>query len=137
VNSVYDSSRHRLMRGLQNWEALDLMLTVWSGTPTFVPTDMYVSDITARGLVERGSSQPITSKTVAPDGTAQTNQVVIPGVPIGAPLTFFTMSIRKPTRSLSELILFIDDAKELPFDPNGLDLVVQPDWMQGRGWWKA
>ena len=79
----------------------------------------------------RGSSLPITSQTVAPDGTAQTNQVIIPGVPIGAPITFFTMS------DADQLILFIDEAVELPFVPNGLDMVVQPDWLEQRGWWKA
>ena len=24
----------------------------------------------------------------------------------------------------------------LPFTPDGLDLVVQPDWLEGRGWYR-
>ena len=137
ANSIYNPARYKLMLGLFDWTATDLMLTCWSGTPTFVPTDTYIGDVVNHGLTERGSSLPITSKTVAPDGTAQTNQVVIEAVPIGAPITFFTMSERKPQHAFSELILFIDEALDLPFDPNGLDMVVQPDWLQRRGWWKA
>jgi hypothetical protein len=137
TNSIYNGARYRLPLALLDWTNIDLMLTAWSGTPTFVPTDVYLSDIVAHGLVERGSSLPISSKSVSPDGTAQTNEVIIPAVPIGTPLTFFTMSERKPTHALSELILFIDEAFDLPFDPNGLDVIVQPDWLNRRGWWKA
>lgn len=138
LNNIYDTARYKVMLALQDWTKVDLMLTAWSGTPTFVPTHTYVSDVDAvSGVIERGSSLPITSATVAPDGTAQTNQVIIPAVPIGLPLTFFTMSIRKPTHSLSELILYIDEADGLPFYPNGLDVTIQPDWLQRRGWWRA
>jgi len=136
-NSIYNGARYRLPLALMDWTKIDLMLSAWAGTPTFVATDLYISNIAGRGAVERGTSMPITSATVAPDGTARTNRVIIPAIPIGTPITFFTMSERKPTHSLSELILFIDDAKDLPFDPNGLDLLVQPDWLQERGWWKA
>ena len=137
VNTIYDAARYKLMNALFDWTKTNLVLTCWSGTPTFVPTDATIDDLVLHGVVDRGASLPITSKTVSPDGTAQTNQVVIQAVPIGAPLTFFTMSERKPTYGLSELILFIDEALDLPFDPNGLDIVVQPDWLQRRGWWKA
>jgi hypothetical protein len=138
ANTIYDAARYKLMNGLFNWPLTNLVLTCWSGTPTFVPGDTTIQDILNHGLTDRGSSLPITSKTVAPDGTAQTNQVVIPAVPIGAPLTFFTMSERNVANYLfSDLILFIDEALDLPFDPNGLDIIVQPDWLQRRGWWKA
>ena len=30
----------------------------------------------------------------------------------------------------------IDEAFELPFVPNGLDLVIQPDWLSARGWFR-
>ena len=46
------------------------------------------------------------------------------------------MSVRKPTHNQSELVLFIDEAVELPFAPNGLDMVVTPDWSKNRGWWR-
>jgi hypothetical protein len=33
--------------------------------------------------------------------------------------------------------LFIDDAEGLPFTPNGLDVLIEPDWLLERGWAKA
>ena len=136
MNTIYDAARYKLMTAAFDWTATDLLLTCWSGTPVFVPTDQTIGDVGIHGPVERGSSLPITSQSVTPDGTGQTNKVVIPAVAVGAPITFFTMSDRKPTHSLSELILFIDEAEDLPFDPNGLDMVVYPDWLQQRGWWR-
>jgi len=131
MNTIYNSARYQLMTAQLNWLTVDLTLTAWSGAAVFDPLDETISDVGAHGPVNRGSSLPITSQTVAPDGTAQTNQVVIPAVPIGDPVTFFTMS------NGAQLILFIDEAEGLPFVPNGLDMVVQPDWLQNRGWWKA
>ena len=32
---------------------------------------------------------------------------------------------------MSQLILFIDEAEGIPFHANGLDMVVQPDWLSG------
>jgi hypothetical protein len=121
MNGIYDAARYKLMTALFDWTKTDLLLTCWSGAPTFVPTDTTIADMLTHGVVDRGSSLPVTSKTVAPDGTAQTNQIVIPGVAIGDPITFFTMSEKKPTHNLSELILFLDEALDL----------------QKRGWWKA
>jgi hypothetical protein len=131
MNTIYDQARYRLMTQQLNWLTSNLVLTAWSGVAVFAPLDEIISDVATHGPVERGTSLPITQQTVAPDGTAQTNQVVIPAVPIGDPVTFFTMS------NGNQLILFIDEAEGLPFVANGLDMVVNPDWLQQRGWWKA
>jgi hypothetical protein len=136
VNNIYDDARVKLLTAAFNWPVTDLVLTAWPGTPNFVATDKTLSQITARGFTARGHSQAVTSKTVSADGTAQTNQVLIPTVPVGASVTWFTMSKRMATIALSELILYIDEAVELPFVPNGLDLIVNPDWLSNRGWWK-
>ena len=130
MSDIYDVARYRLMTGAFDWLTANLVLTAWSGTPVFSATDEVITDVAAHGPVARGSSLPITSKTVTTDGTGQTNQVVIPAVAIGDPITFFTMS------DGTALILFIDDAIELPFIPNGLDMLVQPDWLEQRGWWR-
>jgi hypothetical protein len=136
MNTIYDSARYKLLTGTFDWTAADLMLTAWSGALEFHPEDDTIEEVSAHGPVERGSSMPITVQTVALNGTAQTNGVVIPSVAVGAPISFFTMSDRKPTHGLSELILFIDEAVDLPFIPNGLDMVIQPDWLAQRGWWR-
>jgi hypothetical protein len=136
VNDIYDDARVKLLTAALNWTTTDLVLSAWPGTPSFVPGEKTLSQIIARGYAVRGHSQVITSKTVSTDGTAQTNQVVIPSVPVGANVTWFTMSKRNATITLSEMILYIDEAIELPFVPNGLDMIVNPDWLSNRGWWR-
>jgi len=132
ANQPYDSARYRFVTAGLNWLTTDLRLTVWGGAPVFVPTDTMVSDLTVRGVPLLGASQPITVKSVTANGTAQTNAVVIPNVPIGPDVTHFTMG-----DTTGRLILFIDQALDLPFTPNGLDMVIQPDWLEQRGWFRA
>src|SRR5262245_22816255 len=135
LNSIYDDARYKLLTAALNWTTIPLRLAAWGGTPNFVATDKTLSNITARTPL-RGYSQEITSQTVAPTGVAQTNHVVIPTVPIGTAITWFTMVRDVGTQSMAQLILFIDDATELPYAPNGLDIVVQPDWLRERGWFR-
>lgn len=131
MNNVYDDARVKLLTALFDWTAYDLRLVAWSGTPSFLPTEKTVSQITGRGYAISGTSQVITSKTVSVNGTAQTNQLLLPAVPVGPPVTWFTM-----TKAGTDLILYIDDAEGLPFTPNGLDVPVTPDWLSNRGWWR-
>lgn len=133
MNQPYNIARRRFVTAGFDWLNMDLRLTVWGGAPYFVPTDELVAAVVARGGTSLlGTSQPITVKTVTSDGTAQTNGVVVPNVPIGPNVTHFTLN-----ESNGNLILFIDEAIELPFTPNGLDMVVQPDWLEQRGWFRA
>lgn len=134
MNRPYNIARFRMLNDGLDWTLSDLRLTAWGGVPSYNPVDDAPSDIVGRGYTPLGVSLPVTQKTVSADGTAQTNQAVIPAVPIGPPVTWFTM--HKVVGLGSELILFVDDAVELPFDPNGLDMVVQPDWFDNRGWFR-
>ena len=136
MNTIYDAARVKLLSATLNWVASDLMLSAWSGTPSFIASEYQLADIIARGYTERGSSMIVNNKGVSSDGTAQTDHILIPTVSIGPDITWFTMSVRKPTHNLSDLILYIDDAVELPFTPNGLDMVVSPDWLNNRGWFR-
>ena len=135
MNVAYDQARFLWATAGLDWRVTDLVLVAWSGAPNFVKTDVKVADIVARGLTAlAGYSQVITQKSVAVDGAMQTNNVVIPAVPIGPPVTHFTMCRRNATPNQSELLLFVDDAEGLPFTTNGLDMVVTPDWTLNRGW---
>jgi len=136
MNEIYDIQRYEQKTAGFDWTKIPLMLTAWSGTPVFKAYHKTISEIVAAGCTERGSSLPITYQHVHNDGTAQTNQVLIPKVPIGAPITFFTMSKRTVPHQAAELILFLDDVYLLPFIANGLDLIVTPDWLQNRGWFR-
>lgn len=135
MNSIYDKARLLLATAGLDWRATDLVLVAWAGVPKFVKTDLTVANIVTRGVTTLlGYSLTITTKAVAADGAMQTNDVVIPAVPVGPAVTHFTMCRRNATPNLSELLLYVDQAEGLPFDPNGLDMVVTPDWSLNRGW---
>lgn len=135
MNTIYDRARFLFATAAIDWRATDLVLVAWSGVSNFVKTDQTVANIVTRGVTTlRAFSQTITTKTVAADGAMQTNNVVIPGIAVGAPVTHFTMCRRNATPNLSELLLYVDEAEGLPFDPNGLDMIVTPDWLLNRGW---
>jgi hypothetical protein len=135
-NTIYDRARVQLLTAQLDWRTIPLVLTAWSGTPAFNPLHQIIADIVAASGVELGHSMEITEQSVSADGTAQTNEVVVPGVPVGSMVTWFTMAWLNATYAQSSLILFIDDAEGLPFDPNGLDMLVTPDWLENRGWWR-
>jgi len=135
VNTIYDEARRRFATATLDWTAVDLVLSAWRGTPTFVPTDKTIADVITHGGILAGLSSTITVKSVATDGTMQTNQVMIPDVAIGADITHFIMCQRNvAVPNLSQALLFIDEAEGLPFEPNGLDMAVTPDWLANRGW---
>lgn len=136
ANNIYDIARYQLMTAALNWPTINLQLVAWSGTPTFIAGDKLLSDIKARGNIELGYSMVIAAGTVATDGTGQTDDILIPSVPIGPTVTWFTMGRVGAPHDAGQLILYIDDAVNLPFVPNGLDLLVTPDWLQNRGWFK-
>lgn len=138
MNNVYARARYEFVTGAFNWPALNVVLVAMRGTPDFVETDVTMQQIIDRVIdPPLGYSLEVTSMTVATDGTTQTNQVVIPSVPIGNDITWFVLAERQNPLPLSQPIMFIDEAKDLPFVPNGLDVVVQPDWLENRGWFRA
>jgi hypothetical protein len=130
MNSIYDTARYRFATAGLDWTQIPLILLAYSGTPLFVPEDQTVAAIDGRGQTLRiADSQAILSKAVSPEGYLQTGNVVFETIPIGYPITHFVMSM-----SATLPLLFIDDAVDLPFEPNGLDVVITPDWLEQRGW---
>lgn len=136
MNQIYNNARFRMLTSSLNWTTEPMILSAWAGTPDFVATDKAIGNVKTRGNVEIAWSIPITAQSVANDGTAQTNDVLIPGIAVGQTVTWLTMSDQFGSHDLSELILFIDDAIELPFIGNGLDMLIRPDWLDNRGWFK-
>jgi len=138
MSDIYDRVRYAMLTGAFDWTALGLRLAAWSGELDFAADDTDVDDIEARALATLlGFSLPVTGLTVTTDGRAQTDPIVIPGLTFGQELTFFTfVEYNEADEGASTLVLFIDDAFELPFATNGLDITVQPDWIEERGWWR-
>lgn len=135
-NDIYNLTRYQLLTGAFNWLTVDARLVAMSGTPDFVETDLTLNDVVLRGASMIGYSDDITSQTVTVDGTAQTNTVFIPNSVVGPPVTWFLM-VKHATPSLNaQLLIYIDEAAVFPFDHRGLDIVVQPDWLLNRGWWR-
>ena len=132
MSGIYDNFRQKLLTASIDWRTEDYLLTAWEGLPDFEPTDANISDISARpNAVLLATSQPILGKAVSFDGTAQTGPVVIPGIPVNETVSFFVMAM-----AAGAPLLFIDDAIDLPWTSNGLDMVVQPDWLYERGWFR-
>jgi hypothetical protein len=138
VNYPYDRYRCELLAAQSNWPAENLTMIAWSGPLEFFAGDITVGDITTRGnSALRGVSLPVTGAAISSQGYAQSNQVIIPGITIGATITYFTMVRTMGTTAASHLLLYIDTAWELPWTPNGLDLPVQPDWLSMKGWFRG
>lgn len=135
-NAIYDQARYQLLTAALDWRTVPLVMSAWGGTPLFDPADRTVADIITHGFAELGYSMTVTGQAVSTDGYAKSNPVLIPGVPVGQPVTWFTFAWQNATHVNSQLILFIDQADGIPFHANGLDMVVQPDWLAERGWWR-
>jgi hypothetical protein len=130
VNSIYDTARQRFALALIDWSTAPLVLLAYSGEPVFHAEDATITDITDRGeTLLISTSQDIVTQNVSAQGYLQTDNVVFEAVPIGYPITHFIMTLSAVTP-----LLFIDEAYDLPFVPNGLDVVVTPDWLEQRGW---
>lgn len=138
MSDIYDRVRYAMLTGAFDWTALELRLVAWSGELDFDAGDTDVEDMATRALATPlGYSLPVTGLTVTTDGRAQTDPIVIPGLTFGQEITFFTfVEYNEADEDASTMVLFIDDAFELPFATNGLDITVQPDWIEERGWWR-
>ena len=144
MNQLYDTAARALALGQLIWPDTELVLVVWGGTPVFDATHTSVAAIrAAAGVTELGASLPILERTVAADGTCQTSQVVVENIPIGSPVTWFTLckaaagvGLYSGAIDTAVPILFVDEASYLPFHPEGVDMIIQPDWAFNRGWFR-
>lgn len=138
MSDIYDRTRYAMLTGTFNWVSATLRLVAWEGDLDFDAEDMTVDDIITRANATKlGFSLPVTGQAVTVDGRAQTDPIVIPDIPYGHQISFLTfVQYDAVDEDDSLLVLFIDDAFEMPFSTNGLDITVQPDWAQERGWWR-
>lgn len=136
ANAVYNRVAKLMLSSGFDWSSTDMFLVAWTGPHNYVADDEKLSHITQRGSVIIGMSLPINQKMVSDSGVAQSDTVVIPNVPIGPPVTFFTMHEVYAVFDDSPPVFYIDDSLDLPFNPNGLDMYVQPDWLRQRGWFR-
>lgn len=137
MSGIYDGARNKLATAGLDWRTQTLIVSAWEGAADFNPVDTTIASIAARGHVERGTSLDMTGLTVSANGTAGSQPVVVPGIAAGISIGWFTIAQKNATHSASVLLLFIDEAAPpLPFIGNGLDLVLQPDWLSATGWWR-
>jgi len=135
ANQLYAHARFQMVNAQFQWPNMLLNVFAFTGPQVFVDTDLTVSDILARAPgTMLGYSDPITGKTTSPGGVMQSDPALIRGIPIGPPVSYLTMCEASVTPEASQLIFYMDEGYELPFVPNGLDIMVHPDWLQMRGW---
>jgi hypothetical protein len=138
MSAPYAGIRERLLYNTFSWLSADLELQAWSGGH-FNEQHVRVSDLIASGGVPQSKSQEAASPFIRPGGYASSNALILPGTgfSVGASITFLTMNDRASGSAADPiLVLFIDDADGLPFVANGLDYVVEPDWLFKRAWWR-
>lgn len=136
MSAIYDYLANRLLNAAFNWNTADIQLIAWTGVPTFVATDDTITTFKTHGATELGRSQPVLARSVASQGIAKSGPIVIPAVPVGPQITHFTMTLKNVSPDAGNMLWFIDDVLGLPYDPDGTDVVVQPDWLQNRGWFR-
>lgn len=134
-NGIYDKARLRLLSGLFNWQSMECVVTAWQGPLWFDPTDQTIAHLRMHGPIDIGYSLPMLGMLATAKGHATSGPAVIPTPPVGG-ISFLTLSEAQTPIEQSELILYIDTGFELPFFSNGLDVIVQPDWLAQRGWFR-
>jgi hypothetical protein len=136
MNKLYDAARQRMLLGTLDWTALDLVLVALSGTPVFNATDSTVNAVSAHGAVIAGYSASLANKSVTSTGYAKSGPAVVTALAVGPNVTHFVIAERQSPSGNSKPLYYIDDAHSLPYVPNGLDLIVQPDWLSEQGWFR-
>jgi len=137
MNSLYNVARRKMVTGAFSWYDLDVVLIGWSGPYKFDEDHVTSGNVTAALGVERTRSLPNVAMGVTPEGIVQTASYVLPRVPVGPPIIFLTLAVPSTTPGGDELIAYYDDGEGLPYTTKGLDVVVQPDWLNARGWFRA
>lgn len=134
-NQIYAKPRYELLTGLFNWGTLSVIVTAWAGTPWFDETDETIMDLRAHGPLDVASSLPVVGMLATAGGYAASGAALIPTPPVGT-ISFLTIAEEQTPAELSKLILFLDTGYDLPYYSNGLDMLVQPDWLNKRGWFR-
>lgn len=135
MNQPYDIARYRAATGALNWPALDLRLVAFHGTPVFSAAAATIQQvIDLGGVVKAGHSLTALAKSVDSQGYCKTGPIVFDSTTAAVTLTMFVLAIHNATENLSIPLLYIDTGMNIPFDTDGLELVLQPDWAFERGW---
>jgi hypothetical protein len=138
MNNLYLNARYRMVTGDFDWRTLDVLLAAWSGPYMFDEGHRTNNDVVLAGGIPIAYAEPNASNTIhAQTAIVQTNPILFRQVPIGPPLVFLTQAIRGINELSSELIAYYDTGEGLPYAPNGLDVLVHPDWLNQRGWFRA
>lgn len=135
-NDLYNVARVRMVTASFDWQGTDVFLMAWSGTYKFDEQHRNIADVTAAGGIRRSVSLPSAFQTYTEEGIVQTSPYLFPLVSIGPPLIFFTLTFGNVVPGQEELIAFYNEGEGLPYEPKGLDVLVQPDWLSKRGWFR-
>jgi hypothetical protein len=126
MNQLYAGIRERAAKGLFNWPTVPAAVGAGRGPYVFDEAHASVTDIAAAGgtLVMFSFAVYVAS-----------NPALLPAIPVGAPVTFLILF--DTTSGAQTPLAYMEDGIGLPFTPNGLDWLVQPDWLDMRGWFRV
>lgn len=136
MNTFYARYRDHLLAADTPWTGLPVGLVAWSGIYFFDEAHITVANVQTAGGTVVSVAEPNPTTIAGPGGYAITDAMLLKAVPVGPPVSFLTLIRVGPSVPTSELIAYINQAEGLPFIPNGLDIVVQPDWLNRRGWFR-
>ena len=137
MNRPYAHVREEMLNAVFNWPATDLELQCWTAG-VFDETQMYVSQLVAAGGIPSAKSTAPIHTFVETGGYASSDGVLLPGASftVGERIVFMTLSDRTGALADPKLVLWVDDAEGFPFVADGLDVLITPDWVLHRGWWR-
>lgn len=136
MSALFNRFRERLLSADIAWTGAEIGCVAWTGKYYFDETDRFVQDIEASNGAVVSVAETNVTAVAGIGGYAITDPMLFRAVPIGAPVNFLTLTFPNLNVGLSELICYIDRGEGLPFTPNGLDWIVQPDWLSKRGWFR-
>lgn len=138
MNAQYNLQRVRRATGAFNWPTLTCYMQAWRGAYVFDAAHETVSDVTASGGTLVATSLALLDQQVTSGGYLRSGPVAIPAIAPSSPITFLLL-VRDTGGGAAAYapIAYYDDAIGLPFTPNGLEWLIQPDWLSERGWLRA
>jgi hypothetical protein len=132
MNQLYARVREQMAKAQFNWVGLVVHPFIWRGPYVFSEAHVSATDVASAGGAPVMAGAQLTGMLVKPGGYCTSYPALLPAVAVGAPVTFMTL-----VDGSQNLIAYIDEAVGLPFTPNGLDWLVQPDWLPRRGWFRG
>jgi hypothetical protein len=135
ANGLYNAARVKMVAAQFDWAGFLVVFFAYRATSTYVfdPTHG-ISDIGAPDAV----SEAVLHQTITPTGYCRSDPVQFNNVAAGADIKFLVIAEKGVGGAAGAWspVCYFDQGIDLPFVPNGNDIIVRPDWLADRGWFR-